>query len=207
MISVKNAIVFAALGCVMGLMFGCASSTLVDKWRDPSYKAPSLGKILVIAVRKNEGKRRIWEDAFAGELAKQGVAATQSYTIFPDSFPDTTQVSATVQIKGFDAILAVLKLPTEKVRPFSSEERNINYSSYWQRYLTYYRDIDSPAYEDSGLVAIREIDVTTTGNNGRLIWTATSRTPDPGSVSDAQSGIAGLVVSDLAKQSIIRSKK
>jgi hypothetical protein len=188
-------------------MFSCASSSLVDKWHDPSYQSPPLAKILIIAVRKNAGKRRIWEDAFAAELAKQGVAATQSYGLFPDSFPDTSQVFTTVQTNGFDAILAVLKLPTEKVRPFTSEERNINYSSYWQRYLTYYRDIDGPAYEDSGLVAIREIDVTTTGNNGRLIWTATSRTPDPASVSDAQSGIAGLVVSDLAKQNIIKSGK
>jgi hypothetical protein len=40
-----------------------------------------------------------------------------------------------------------------------------------------------------------------------MIWSATSRTPDPGSVIDAQQGIARLVIADLAKLNIIRSGK
>ena len=62
-------------------------------------------------------------------------------------------------------------------------------------------------YVDSQSVDLRAIDVTSTGNGGRMIWSAKSRTPDPGSVPDAQRGIAGLVIDDLAQQSIISSKK
>jgi hypothetical protein len=211
MISLKKAVAAAALGCFMSLMFGCASSSLVDIWHDPSFRAPPLEKILVIAVRKDATKRRIWEDAFSGELIKRGIAATSSYSLFPDAAPDTNQAKSAVQTNGFDGIMVVLRLPTEKnkqyIRGYTSTEQFIRYSTYWQRYITYYQEIDHPGYIDSQTVAIRAIDVTTTGNNGKLIWSATSRTPDPGSVPDAQRGIAGLVISKLEHQSIIISRK
>jgi hypothetical protein len=205
--SMGKAFVAAALGCLMILMFGCASSSLVDIWHDSAIKTQPLEKMLVIAVRKDAAKRRIWEDAFAGELVKRGVVATTSYSLFPNTPPDTNQVIATVQANGFEGILVVLRLPPERMKKPTSEEQNVNYTSYWQRYLTYYRDIDHPGYNDSQSVDIRSIDVTTTGPNGTLIWSAKSRTPDPGSVSDAQRGIAGLVISKLARQSIIISRK
>ncbi len=40
-----------------------------------------------------------------------------------------------------------------------------------------------------------------------MIWSATSRTPDPGSVLDVQRGIAGLVISELTKRNIVASKR
>jgi hypothetical protein len=167
--------------------------------------------MLVISVRKDATKRRIWEDAFAGELAKHGVAVTSSYSLFPDAPPDTNQVVAAVQANGFDGILVILRLPKETntyyIQGYTSTEQYGRFSPYWHRYWTYYREIEHPGYMDTQTVDIRAIDVTTTGNGGRLIWSATTRTPDPGSVTDVQQGIAGLVVSELAQRIIISPKK
>jgi hypothetical protein len=202
-----RAIVVLVFACFLSLMSGCASSILVDVWHDSSYQAPSTGKMLVIAMRKDAAKRRLWEDAFSDALVKRGVAATSSYSLFACAPPDTQQVIATVQANGFDAVLVVLKLPTERMKKPTSEEQNVNYTSYWQRYLTYYRDLDHPGYNDSQSVDMRAIDVTATGSGGKLIWSAKSRTPDPGSVQEAQRGIAGRVISDLAKHHIISTGK
>ena len=211
MTSLRKAIAVTALGFLISMEFGCASSYLVDIWHDPGIKAPPLGKMLVIAVRKDATKRRIWEDAFSEELGKHGVTATSSYSLFPDAPPDTSQVKSTVQANGFDAILVVLRLPQETnkqyVKGYSTTAQFERYSTYWQRYITYYQEIDHPGYIDSQTVGIHAIDVTTTGNDGKLIWSATSRTPEPGSVPDVQRGIAGLVISDLAKRNIISSRK
>ena len=207
MIPFTKAFALTALSCMVSLLSGCASSSLVDKWRDPSFQAQPLEKLLVISVRKDAAKRRIWEDAFADELVKRGMVATTSYSLFPDAPPDTHQVIATAQANGFEAILVIRRLPTEKMRKPMSEEQNMNYTSYWQRYLTYYRDLDNPGYNDSQSVDMRSIEVTTTGANGKLIWSAKSRTPDPASVPQAQRGIAGLVISTLASQRIIGSRK
>jgi hypothetical protein len=200
-----------ALGCLISLMCGCASSSLVNKWHDPSFQAPPLGKMLVIAVRKEATMRRIWEDAFTNDLVKHGVMATSSYSLFPDAPPDTSQVLAAVQSNGFDGVLAILRLPTETnmhyVQGYTTIDQNVNYVTYWQRYGTYYHEIDHPGYVDSQSVAIRTIDVSTTGNGGKMIWSATSRTPDPGSVTDLQSGVADIVIAELKNLSIISSKK
>jgi hypothetical protein len=210
--SFLKAVVATAVGCLMGQMFGCASSSIVDKWHDPSFKAPPLCKMLVIAVRKDATKRRIWEDAFAGELVKHGVAATSSYGLFTDAPPDTNQVITTVQANGFDGILVILKLTTETnphyVKGYVSMEPEDAYTGpYWQRYWNTYNVIEHPGYVDSQKVAYRAIDVTTTGNGGRMIWSAKSRTADPDSVKDLQRGIAGLVVSELGWRNIITSRK
>jgi hypothetical protein len=204
-------IIAATLVCLIIQICGCvSSSTLVDKWYDPSFKVSPLGKMLVIAVRKDATKRRIWEDAFVNELAKHGVAATSSYSLFPDAPPDTNQVIAKVKDNGFDGILAILMLQTETnkqfIKGYTTQIQDVRYSPYWDRYWTFYRNVVHPDYVDSQTVDIRAIDVTTTGNGGRLIWSATSRTPDPGSVTDVQRGIAGLVISELSRRSIIGSK-
>lgn len=199
------------LGCSIILMSGCASSSLVNKWHDSSFQSPPLTKMLVISVRKDEIKRRIWEDAFTGELEKHGVTATPSYRLFPDSIPDTDQVVKTMQSNSFDGVLVVRRLPTETninvVEGYVSTEQDVHYSSYWQQYFTYYSEVSHPGYIDTQKVALRTIDVTTAGKNGRLIWSATSRTPEPGSVAAMQSGIARLVIAELAQFKIISPGK
>jgi len=205
----------AVLGGLIGLMSGCSTSShLVDVWHSPSYQEPPLSKMLVIAVRKDATKRRIWEDAFTAELAKCGVTTTSSYVLFPDLPPDTNQVIASVKSYGFDCILVTLELPTETntqyIRGYRTMERDLTYgpyySHYWNRYRNYYQVIEHPGYVDSQTVDIRAIDLSTTGKNGRLIWSATSRTPEPGSVPNVQLGIVRLVVSDLERKNIISTK-
>jgi hypothetical protein len=213
--SLRRAVAVATLGYLVGQLSGCASSSLVDIWHNPSFQAPPLARMLVIAVRNDATKRRIWEDAFTGELAKRGVAATSSYSLFPDAPPDTNQVIAAVQANGFDGILVTLMLPTETnsqyIQGYTTTEQGLPsgpyYYYYWRRYATYYRETEHPGYIDSQTVDIRAIDVTTTGDDGRLIWSATSRTPDPGSVTDVQRGIVRLVMSELSARSIIGAKQ
>lgn len=197
----------------ISILSGCApSSSLIKVWHDPSFQAPPLTKMLVIAVRKDATKRMIWEDAFADELLKHGVAATSSHSLFPDEPPDTNQVLTTAQANGFDGVLAILMLPTESnmhyVKGYASmEPEGAYYGPYWQRYWNTYLVIHHPGYIDTQKVAFRAIDVTTTGNNGRMVWSSTSRTADPDSVKDLQRGVAGLVISELARQNIISSKR
>ena len=200
-----------ALGCVIGQVCGCASSRLATTWHTTQYTASPLAAILVISVGKNPVQRRIWEDAFANELAQHGVAATSSHRLFPAAPPDTHQVIAAVHESGFDGILAILRLPTERNkrynRGYTSIDQDELKGSYWQRYRTYYSETEHPAYIDSQKVDIRAIDVTATANGGQLIWSTMSRTTDPDSVIDVQQVIASLVVSELVRQSIIGSGK
>ena len=204
-------VTIAALGCLIVQFSSCTSSRLVDIWRDASVQTPVLNKMLVIAVRKSPTKRRLWEDAFVLELTKSGVSATSSYTLFPDAPPDTDQVIAASQEGGFDGVLVILRLPTqtsrEYVRGYTTSEQVVQYSPYWPRYRTFFREIEHLGYVDSQTVAINTIDISTTREGGRMIWSATSKTPDPNTVEDAQSGIAELVMEKLQTTGIVAPKK
>jgi hypothetical protein len=207
----KSFIIGGVLCCFFALMAGCASSELVDIWSDPSFQPPSLNKMLVISVSKNSVQRRIWEDTFSAALAKHNVAATPSYHLFPDAVPDTNHVIQIMQSNGFDGILISRRLPpetnTQYMQGYMTTEQGMRYDRRRERFVTYYRDIEHVAYIDSQKVDIRTIDVWATRNEGQMIWSATSMTPEPNSVQEVRPEIVKLVMSELAKQRIIASER
>jgi len=193
-------------------MAGCSSSKLFDIWKDSSFQSPSLMKMLVISISKNSVNRRLWEDAFSVELVKHDVAATPSYRLFPDAVPDTNQVLQIVRSSGFDGVLIIRWLPyetkTRHVRGYNvMNEPNMRYEERWDRFITYYRDIAYAGYVDTQKIDIRAIDVWTTKNEGQMIWSATSKTPEPNSVIEVRPEIVKLVLSELTHEGIIASKR
>jgi hypothetical protein len=199
------------LCCFFTLMAGCTSSELVDIWSDPSFQPPSLNKMLVISVSKNSVQRRIWEDAYSVELAKHDVAVTPSYHLFPDSVPDTSQIIQIMQSNNFDGVLITRRLPPEMkaqyVQGYVTNEQNMRYDRRRYRFVTYYREIDHAGFVDSQKVDIRTIDVWSTKNEGQMIWSATSNTPEPNSVQVVRPEIVKLVMSELTYQGIIASER
>jgi len=100
-----------ALFMAVVLLPGCSTSVLVNQWSDPSYRGPALNKIMVIAVRNDPTRRRVWEDVFIGELSRHGVNATQSYQLFPNAIPDSLQIAGAVAKYAFDGIIITRRLP------------------------------------------------------------------------------------------------
>jgi hypothetical protein len=192
-------------------MAGCASSELVDIWSDSSFQPPPLKKMLVISVIKNSVQRRMWEDAFSADLAKHDVTATPSYRLFPDAVPDTNQIMQIVGSNSFDGVLVTRRLPSETnpqyVQGYVTNEQNMRYDRRRDRFITYYREIDHAGYVDSQKVDIRTIDVWATRNEGQMIWSATSQTPEPNTVQEVRPEIVKLVMSELTKQRIIASER
>ena len=194
------------------LLAGCTTSELVDIWSDSSAPLPSLKKVLVISVGKSPVKRRIWEDAFSVELAKHSVAAVPSYRSFPDSVPDTAQVIETVRSNAFDGVLVTRWLPAEVDTHYLQGEVTKDYSTRYDRrsddgFITYYRFVQHAGTIDSEKVSIRAIDVWEAAGGGRLIWSATSKTPEPNTMADVRPEIAKLVASELTDRGIIAAEK
>jgi hypothetical protein len=197
--------------CFFAILAGCASSELTDIWSDASFQSSPLKKMLVISTVKNAVHRRLWEDALSAELAKHNVAATPSYRLFPDMVPDTDQVIQIVRSNGFDGILVVRRLPfetkTQYKQAYMTNELNTRFDRRGDRFVTYYREIYHDAYIDSQKVDIRTFDIWATKNEGRMIWSATSQTPEPNSVPSIRPEIINLVISELRRQGIIASER
>lgn len=193
----------------MALAAGCASSELVDIWTDTSYQTASLNRILVISVTKDEWQRRSWEESFSAELMKHSVTAVPSSRLFSDALPDSEQVLHAVQSRSFDGVLIIRRLPVETsthyVPAYVTREKVMKYYPNTDRLMTYYATIHHSAHIDSEQVDIRVIDLWATRDEGQIIWSATSRTPEPNSVRVVRPQIVDLVLIELTKQRIVAS--
>ena len=203
----KKFISVLILCSLMILIESCSTSVLVDEWNDPSFHESPLKKILIIAIRKNPIQRRIWEDAFVGELSKKGVISTSSYKLFPDALPDTDQVIETVQKNSFDGILVtrILQKETEThyVESYVTSESKLRYNPFRNSYSTYYRDVEHPGFVDSSTVDRRGIEVWIIRDKERIIWGATSNTPEGNSLETVKNNIVDLVIPELSRYGII----
>jgi hypothetical protein len=206
---------FLAIGglffCSLALIAGCASSELVDVWSDSAFHAPSLKRILVISISRNAVQRRIWEDAFSLGLAQHDVAASPSYREFPDSAPDTNQVDRIVRSENYDGVLVLRRLPSETTTQYQqgymTKEQDMRYDRRRDKFVTYYSDIEHGGYVDSQKVDIRAIDVWATKNDGQMVWSGTSKTPEPNSAQEVRPEIVRLVMTELTKQGIISPER
>lgn len=203
----KKFISVLILCSLMILIESCSTSVLVDEWNDPSFHESPLKKILIIAIRKNPIQRRIWEDAFVGELSKKGVISTSSYKLFPDALPDTDQVIETVQKNSFDGILVtrILQKETEThyIESYVTSESKLRYNPFRNSYSTYYRDVEHPGFVDSSTVDRRGIEVWIIRDKERIIWGATSNTPEGNSLETVKNNIVDLVIPELSRYGII----
>jgi hypothetical protein len=200
-----------AFCCALVLMAGCGSSKLFDIWSDASFQSPSLKKVLVISVSKNSVHRRLWEDTIITELAKHDVAGTPSYRPFPALAPDTNQVLDIVRSHEFEGVLVTRWLPkelkTQYLNGYMTTEPQIGYEGRAKRFVTYYRDIEHVGYIDSQKVDIRGIDVWSTKEEGHMIWSATSKTPEPNLTQEVRPEIVRLVMNELTDRGIIASER
>jgi hypothetical protein len=197
--------VSAALAALV--VSGCGSSKLVSKWSDSQLAGDPLRKILVIAVKNDPARRRIWEDAFANALGAHGAAVTPSYREFPDALPDTAGVVAKIQHTGYDGIVVVRRTGSETqdrvVPPSSTLEPITFWDEFSRTYVTYYREVSTPGYVETQAVVRSQIDVWRTGEAGGLAWSGLTETVDPDSPTDFSAELSKLVVPELVKAGLL----
>ena len=208
-VALELLLVVTAVGSLM-LIGGCASTQLVDLWKDPSYQAAPLKKIMIIAMPKDQTRRRIWEDAFVSALAedKAGTVAIPSYQLFPDKLPDTLAIAEKTKEEGFDGVLVVARVESSKqktnVPGYVSEEPVDVYRRRWGAYTTRWTTVYHPGYTEVQRVLSVHTDLLLPQEEGRLVWSATSKEIDPSSPSQFRGSVADLVMDKLAKQGIVR---
>lgn len=191
---------------------GCGSShQLLNMWKDPAYPRAPMSNVLVIAMKKDDAIRRLWEDQFVQSLQKQGVSAVPSYRLFEKTYPDTQQVARAVREHSFDGVIVTRRLPdqtkTEYVPGYVHSEPVSTYNPWINAFYTDYVDIWEPGYTETSQVVRHRTDVWSTRDQGRMVWTGTSEVIDPTSSDQVSRYIAGMVVPELAKKQVIPGSK
>lgn len=194
---------------VAGLaLSGCGSSTkLVNMWKAPDLGPAHLRNVLVVSMRKDPATRRIWEDAFGVAISKAGATATPSYSLYPDRLPGQEKLRDRVRDSGYDGILFVRPAGAREVStyvPGYVTSRPVYYRGpFWNTYGVAHERIYHPGYVERDRVVRLDITLWSTGDNGDLLWSATSRTLNPASASDLGREVSDRVVPELRRAGIL----
>lgn len=185
---------------------GCGSTQQTDLWVDPSYNATPMKNILVIAMRKDQLRRRMWEDAIVSALGSRkqaGTVAVASYQLFPNEVPDTLAVRLKTKEDGYDGVLLIVRAHrdtlTNEVPGYTMNELVTEYSLRWKAYVTHYEDVYYPGYTETETTVSVRTDLLVPKEDGKLVWSVTSQTVDPTSADQFRNSVADGVVRQLQR--------
>jgi len=190
---------------------GCASQfQMTEVWKDPSFNSGPLRNVLVVGVRKDPVRRRLWEDAFAQGLKVRGVSATPSYQLFSDAPPDTQDVIEAIRRNAYDAVLSSVRLPDEVQStyvPGLITRQAVTEQDWLGRFHTYWRDVQDPGHTETDEVRLIQTDIWTTSGGGRLIWSGTLRTLESVTGHAVGKAVTREIMPKLEKQGLVPREK
>ncbi|MDD2735123.1 MAG: DUF4136 domain-containing protein [Desulfuromonadaceae bacterium] len=189
----------------------CATTSLVDSWRNPGISATRPHKLLVKGNFKNTNNRRVYEDILANELTQRGIEAIPAHTLGSEK-PDKGQPSLDNMLKVSGAE-AILTLQTVKVEHQELVQPGITtiYPDYWNPPAFPFWDLDSyygPKiyYEPARVSTYDTANIQVSlfdAKSRKLLWAATIKTIEPGNVVSVSKDMAEIVVSALIKEGFI----
>ena len=195
----------------ISLLAGCAASQLGNMWRDPQFKTEGFKNVLVIAVRNDPVRRRMWEDGFTNALAKYGVTAKPSYEIWSSALPDTQSVRDEVRRGGYDAVLVNQRPPSTAqltwVQGYSRRESVTRYDPATGGSYTTWQDVQVPATMDTTAVINYQTNLWSASDHGRLVWSAMSHTTEAFSALLIEYQTESLILPEMAKSGLLPKKK
>ena len=199
------------LAAAIATLAGCAASQLGNMWRDSTFKTDGFRSVLVVAVRADPVRRRMWEDGFVTALAEYGVTATPSYQIWSSTLPDTQAVRDEVRKNHYDAVLVNQRPPDTAqltwVQGYSRRESVTRYDPATGGSYTTWQDVAIPATMDTTAVVNYQTNLWSTTDHGRLVWSAMSHTTDAFSELLIQHQTESLLLPEMAKSGLLPKKK
>lgn len=195
--------------CVVTMFLAsCATTSLVDSWRNPDITpAKRYHKLLVSSIGRNVNERKVYEDVIVAGLRQQGVDAVASYPlILTDNGDMAKMLDKAVKLSGADAVLSVQTTMIE-------QKANVvpGYPDFW--YPPAYHSWNMGGYYGTRMlyepptiivysVATLQANLFDVANR-KLVWAASLETSEPGKVLAISREVARLVIQSLVKQGLI----
>lgn len=198
----------SAVALAAVVLSSCATTNLVQVWRDPNYVAQPVNRVFVVAIIPNDQYRVTFENALAQALRAKGFDAATEASVFPPGQLDKEAVAAFVREKNVDLVIVqrlVKQTTTEYVPPTVAYAPPAPYYGGWYGYYGYgYGAVYSPGYYTDETTVKAETNVYSSHKAGdKLVWSGASSTFN---FQDAQQGAqssAAAVVNDLIKAGIL----
>ena len=122
---------FMGLIFVPALLSSCATTSLVDTWRNPDMTMLKHHKLLLVYISKSDNTSRLYEDVLASELNRRGVVSVSGYTLMPEGKRVNRQIlTKGVEQSGADAVITMQTVRVEQRTTIQPGYEEI-YPNYW----------------------------------------------------------------------------
>jgi hypothetical protein len=186
------------------MLASCTSTQLIHQWSDPAYKSPSFKRVMVIAVARQPGIRRSFEDEFSLQLRMAGVDAIPSYHYLQeDGQVGETRLKSAVAQAGADATIITRLVKSEQrtqITPgYYGPAPSLGfygwYSSGWAGYYEPPRVYQYEVYiSETSLYDIMK---------SQIVWSGTAQTTAPGDINNEIRIYAEIMVRALKEKNLI----
>ena len=186
------------------LLAACASTSLVNQWRDPGFGGPPLRRIMVVGVTVQPSVRRVFEDEFVAQLRAAGVDGVQSYTVIPEDGQAGKEIlEQAVEQLHADGVLVtrlVNRTVQTQVTPGFYQPAPVLgfYGWYSAAWIGYYEPPMVYQYD----VVTAETSLYSPPRS-KLLWSGTTQTFAPTEVKKETAGFAKVIIGALRKEGII----
>ncbi|MGE5302043.1 MAG: DUF4136 domain-containing protein [Alphaproteobacteria bacterium] len=197
----RSAVLFMALS----VSAGCASTKIVNEWREPDYIPPHFKKVVVLGVSKEATLRRSFEDEFAAQLRANGVEAVPSYQIIPEDGPAPEgRLLKAVKQTGADAAIMTRLVRVERRTQVTPGYYNAYpaygfyhwYSYGWTGFYEPPRVYNYDVYTSE--TSLYDL------NRDRMVWAGTVQTTDPGDIRKEIKNYVRIVIAALKENDLLR---
>lgn len=195
-------------------VYGCAASTEVTgSWRSPEATTKTYNNVVVAAMTDNVQARQVIEEQMQNQLAQRGINATKSIELFPPSANrqggDPDVMLQRMQGEGYDGIVtaAVVDQETEtRYVPGNYGYAPATRFGWYNSFRGYYGHMSpmvyQPGYYTEDKVYFLEANLYD-AQSENLVWSAQSRSYDPGTVTSFADEFAEVTVKQMARDNII----
>ncbi|MGH1386743.1 hypothetical protein [Kordia sp.] len=199
------------------LLTGCATTQLVDHWKNPSIDRYEPQKVLIVGLTSNVKAREKFEKKLKEELESRGSEAVTSLTIFDPSL--RTEKMTTEEIKaienkliedGFDTILLTKIIGVEDKIQYKQNYHGYDetYRKFSNEYLMYQDIYYNPEYYDSYTIYHSETSMycICPTKDRELLWKGYIDIVDPTSIEESVNDYVYMAIAVLEREQLIKSK-
>ena len=192
---------------VLSMAAACASTRIVDRWRNPEVGAISFQKVVAMAIVKDGGRRRVLEDAMAAEIEAVGATAQPAYTFVSDEqVRDDAAARRQFEREGFDGAVMLRVVganTTQTYIPGRVTAVPVYYRTLWG-YYRYWVPVEyDPAYVRTDR-SVRVETIVYSVKDEQMVWSGLSETMNPDSAGALVRGVAKAVVRDLRNGGLLK---
>lgn len=182
--------------------FGCATTRVVESWRNPDARPTQFRKVLAVAVVSDPALRRQAEDEVISHLRSPDELPSRA--VIPDAERgDVEKAKARLRAGGFDGAVVLRPLGVEERVTYVPPSYGAGpYSSFWGYYGYAWDHSYDPGYTRVDTILRVEVLIYSIERDA-LLWSGVTETFEPQSLRTVVTDIAAAVVTVLEREGLL----